>query len=222
LNVFTAGAYPEGRVDEFIDSREDRGGALTEKTDRVFVKNYSFDENPFTRTNSNFWTHENFHTFQLNTDYHPTKWVMESTAEWGSDLAFPGCNNSLLAYYTMHPHLPLWTTQSSPLDSLFYGWEFKGGHQYGAYIFWSYITKNISDDGFIGRLYNSPYVGSEPLYGVKLLLEDEGVDLKEMFGDYVASVTVWDFHNGLNDYYRDSEEGSVRRMTSVFPDACGP
>jgi hypothetical protein len=45
------------------------------------------------------------------------------------------------------------------------------------------------------------------------------VELKEMFGDYAARVTVWDYHDGLNDYYRDSEEGSVRRMTSAFPDA---
>lgn len=215
--IFEAGMYPHEDLEGFVDSRENRDLGMFEGIVQTFVNPWSFQDT-HKRENANFWFHENYHSYQNNAGNFGTKWILESTAEWGSDMIFPGVTSTLLGYYSWFPHLPIWTIQDSPVDD-YLGSEFKGGHQYGAYCFWSYITNMVSDDFFIGRMYNDPRVGPKPMEAVRDLLDEDGHDLKAVFGDFAAHTSVWDYADGTGMYFQDSEIKSQNRMMNAKPDA---
>lgn len=215
--VFEVGMYPHDDLKGFVNGREDRDLGMYPGIVASFVDNWSFS-NPHLRENGNYWWHENFHSYQSNCGNPAAKWILESTAEWGPDVIFPGATTTLLGYYTFHPHLPIWTNQSSPVDD-YAGWEFKGGHQYGAYVFFSYLTNVITDNRLIGNLFNDSRVNSEPMKVVEELLLAESYDLREVFSDFAAHATVWDYYDGTGPYFEDSEAQSLDRMMSAFPNA---
>lgn len=215
--TFKAGIYPHGDLENYINGRRGRDLVLYDGIVNKFAKN-TFS-NPFTRNNVNYWWHENFHSFQgFHPQYHIGKWGAEATAEWAPDMVFPGAKSTLLGWYTLNPHLPLWTRENSPVDD-FDGWEFKGGHMYGAYVFFSYLTNFVSTDFFMGKFYNEGRVGSDPVRAIDDLLAEEGHDLRTVFGDFAARTTVWDYENGTGPYFAESEAASLKRMKNAKPDA---
>ncbi|MEL6659842.1 MAG: LamG-like jellyroll fold domain-containing protein, partial [Bacteroidota bacterium] len=215
--VFDVGMYPHGQLDSFVNAREDRNLGMYSGIQASFVNGWSFS-NPHQRGNANYWFHENFHSFQSNCGNPAAKWILESTAEWGPDRIFPGATSTLLGYYSLHPHLPIWTNQSSPVDD-YAGSEFKGGHQYGAYVFWSYLTNFITDNRIIGNLFNDARVSPQPMKVVEELLAAESHDLREVFADFAAHASVWDYYDDTSPYFIDSEMRSLDRMMGAVPDA---
>ncbi len=139
------------------------------------------------------------------------------SAEWGSDAVFPAASNTLLGYYTLNPHLALYVNQSVPLEDIGWKADGHGGHQYGAYIFFSYITNHFMDKPFIGAMFNNPRVRSEPVALAYDMLAEAGHDMKEIFGDFAARTVNFDYANGA--YYAQSEASSWRRLQNAIDGA---
>ncbi|MCG8700615.1 MAG: fibronectin type III domain-containing protein, partial [Bacteroidales bacterium] len=200
LYTFEAGMYPHDDLEGHVEGRYSRDTELDDVTIRIFVKNLTFDNHTYTRENANFFWHETFHAFQLyygDRETVQSKWIAEASADWAADFVFPGMESSLLAYYTLFPHLPIYRTINSPLGD-YPGQEFKGGSNYGAFVLFSYITNFISDDGFMGRLYNKRHDTDgemNDITTIDYLLAQEGQDFCTIFGDFAARITVWDFED---------------------------
>ncbi|MCP4747440.1 MAG: hypothetical protein GY874_15055, partial [Desulfobacteraceae bacterium] len=222
-NMFEAGMYPEGSKgslgSHILVNDTGKDLMLSDGIRQSFVNKYTFDK-PLTQNNGEYWLHENFHSFQgrLKTyrGYGHSKFLAESTASWGANHNIPAVYDSLLAYYTLHPHLPLWTIQNSPVDDKV-GWEFKGGHQYGAHVFWDYLTNYIVGKRLIGDIYKDTRSGVSDTQAAFDLLADQGHDMKQVFADFAAQITTWDIEDG--QAYLNSEQGSLRRMKRAKPDA---
>ncbi|MHC4744945.1 MAG: sialate O-acetylesterase, partial [Planctomycetota bacterium] len=218
-NFFEAGMYPRDNLCDYFLNDSGRDLMLSEGIRNTFVRPWDFSD-PLRQRNGEYWLHENFHSFQGRLGGYlgrgGSKFLLESTASWGADHQIPAVMDTLLGYYSMHPHLPLWTIQNSPVDDRA-GHEFKGGHQYGAYIFWSYLTNYIVGKGLIGDIFNDTRAGSRPAEAAYDLLALQGHDMKPIFADFAARITTWDMKDGPE--YADAEEASLRRMRSAKPDA---
>jgi len=218
-NLFEAGMYPRNNLSDYINNDPGRHLELSDGIRKTFVRPWSFD-NPLKQKNGEYWLHENFHSFQGRLARYNglggNKFLLEATASWGANHNIPGVHDTLLAYYTLHPHLPLWTIQNSPVD-MRAGYEFKGGHQYGAYIFWSYLTNYVTSKKLIGDIFNDRRAGSTPAKVAYELLAQQGHDMKTIFADFAARITTWDIRDG--QHYAESEQASLRRMQRAKPDA---
>ncbi|WP_242094972.1 MopE-related protein [Aestuariivivens sediminicola] len=214
LDAFVYG--PNGRRRDYVMLRR-RDHKMEEGIVNTFVRSWSLS-NPHTRENVNYWLHENFHSYQLfkrleDRNAGPGQWLMESTAEWAPNAIFPGAHSTLLGHYSLFPHLPLWTVSTSPVEA-YYGTEFAGGHAYGSYAFFNYLTQ-VTSTNLIGKLFNRwPH---DHMKGLRDLLEEEGYDLKEVFADFAARTTVWDYDDGTGPYFKASEEDSRKRMKKARP-----
>lgn len=231
-NVIGAGMYLHGDICGFFqwakEAENGNGGRnliLSYGIRKTFVKKHS-EEKPVNQ----YWLHENFHSFQGKLKSYSkgqkrgNKFLLESTASWGPDAIIPGepeAKDSLLGMYTLMPHLPLWSDQSSPIDEKICS-RFKGGHQYGAFIFFSYISRYILDNRFIGDIYNDDRAKSKPIAVVNDLLLKAGHNLKQIFADFAAKTVNYDYL--YKDSYITSEEASCRRMYSkdddYIPETC--
>ncbi|MCP4744835.1 MAG: hypothetical protein GY874_01650 [Desulfobacteraceae bacterium] len=222
-NMFEAGMYPEGDNaslgDYILVSDTGKDLMLSDGIRSGFVNKFDFDD-PLTQSNAEHWLHENFHSFQGRLasylGYSSNKFFKESTASWGANHNIPAVYDDLLSYYTLHPHLALWTIQSSPVDDKV-GWEFKGGHQYGAHVFWDYLTNYIVGKRLIGDIFKDNRLGVSDTQAAFDLLADQGHDMKPVFADFAARITTWDIEDG--EAYLKSEQGSLSRMLKAFPDA---
>jgi len=218
-NLFEAGMYPKNKLCDYIKNDPGRHLELSDGIRKTFVRPWSF-ANPLKQQNGEYWLHENFHSFHGRlagyNGFGGNKFFLEATASWGANHNIPGVKDTLLAYYSMHPHLPLWTIQNSPVD-MRAGHEFKGGHQYGAYIFWSYLTHYVTSKSLIGNIFNDRRAGSTPTRVAYDLLAQQGHDMKSIFADFAARIMTWDIQDG--EHYAESEQASLRRMQSAKPDA---
>ncbi len=216
---FQGGMLPDGREDEYMGLEPDSDLILSHGIRNTFVRKFSFSS-PQTVNNGNFWLHENFHSFQGPLKgflgFGGNKWWLEATAEWGPNLVFPGVYDTLLAYYTMAPHMPLWINQSAAVDDLA-GHQYKGGHQYGAYVFLWYLTTYITDKNMIGRVFNDPRVSYRPQEALFDFLGDDPVTgeplMRKAFGDFASRTITWDYE--LSDLFRKSENGSLLRIMNA-------
>ncbi|MCO1336432.1 hypothetical protein MO867_19030 [Microbulbifer sp. OS29] len=220
-NIFEAGMYGQGELCRyFSDEGSTRDLQLSEGISNTFVKDYTLESNPLTQANAQHWMHENFHSYQgrLNrvTGQSSGKYTLESSASWGADHNIPGVNDSLLGHYTLHPHITLWAIQDSPVDHQ-YGHEFKGGHQYGAYIFWSWLTNYAVSKDLMGGVFRDSRDGLNDLEAANAYMAAQGHDMKALFADFAAHITTWDMVESVA--YQASEEASLRRMLDVSPEA---
>ena len=217
-NIFEAGMYPNNDLSGYFASGNCRTLQLSDGIRKTFVKKTFSD--PLTQSNAQHWLHENFHSYQGQLRRYSgiggSKFMLESTASWGAAHNIPAVKDTLLGYYTLHPHLPLWTIQNSPVD-MRAGWQFKGGHQYGANIFWSYLTNYAAGKNMLGDCFNDTRVGSRPAEAAYDLLATQGLDMKSIFADYAARITTWDIQDG--PAYLRSEKASLSRMKGAKPDA---
>ncbi|MCF6777874.1 DUF6055 domain-containing protein [Thiotrichales bacterium 19X7-9] len=225
-NVLRTGMYPYGDVCGFMKWSGDTNGrnlVLGYGIRSTFVKGYS-ESNPVDQ----HWLHENFHSFQGQLkrylDRGGNKFLLESTASWAPDAIIggsPEAYDTLLGMYTLVPHIALWSDQSSPIDQSIYS-RFKGGHQYGAFIFFAYITRYVLNDHFIGDIFNDSRASSEPIAAVKDILTKSGHDLKKIFADFAAKTVNYDYL--FTDSYNNSELGSCKRMyendDNYTPETC--
>lgn len=218
-NIFEAGMYPNDNLCDYFSIDPGRNLQLSEGIRNSFVRSWTFS-NPLRQSNGQYWLHENFHSYHGRLGGYlgqgGSKFLLESTASWGADHNIPAVMDTLLAYYSMHPHLPLWTIQNSPVDQRA-GHEFKGGHQYGAYIFWSYLTNYVVSKNLIGDIFNDTRAGSRPAEPAYDLLALQGHNMKTVFADFAARITTWDIKDGPQ--YEEAEQASLRRMKGAKPDA---
>ena len=201
-NVLATGMYKhEGICDEYAKPRDLK---LTESYRKSWVSKYDYSK-PWNQ----YVLHENFHAYQSRTGG-STKFLAESTASWGAFSQKPSAYDTILGMYTLQPHLPLWTTQSSPIEEGIID-AYKGGHQYGASIFEYYLTTYIASDKLIGDVFNRE-TGKPPAEGMFDAVNAAGFDMRDVFSTFAAKTITWDYEHG--DTFRQSEEGSYRRMVS--------
>ncbi len=217
-NIFEAGMYPNNDLSGYFASGRCQALQLSDGIRNGFV--WPTFSNPLTQSNGQHWLHENFHSYQGQLSgyigFGGSKFMAESTASWGATHNIPAVRDTLLGYYTLHPHLPLWTIQNSPVD-MRAGWEFKGGHQYGGNIFWSYLTNYAAGKNMLGDCFNDTRVGPRVAEVAYDLLATQGLDMKSIFADYAARITTWDIQDGAA--YLNSENASLSRMKGAKPDA---
>jgi hypothetical protein len=213
-NLFEGGMYARDDLCGYFSSGQSpRSLELSDGIRNGFV--WPTFSNPLVQGNCDYWMHENFHSYQGKLGGYiglgMSKFMLESGASWGPDHMIPGKMDTLLAYYSMHPHLPLWTIQNSPVD-MRAGWEFKGGHQYGAYICWSYFTNYVANKMWLGDVHctsGHPQAAHDHLAVM-------GHDMADHFGDFAARITTWDMQDGAA--YRAAELASLNRMINAKPE----
>ena len=212
-NVLASGMYRHGAIcSEFAKARNLQ---MTEGYRRSWVSKYNYAK-PW----GNYVLHENFHAFQARAGG-GSKFLAESSANWGAYAMKPGTDdNSLLGMYTLQPHLPLYTTQSSPIADDIVD-AFKGGHQYGAGIFFFYLTHFLVSKRLVGMVFNDERRFQEPTAAVYEFLSAAGYDLREIFMDFAARTTTWDYGK-YSPGWIAAEESSYRRMERVNRGASEP
>ncbi|QTD50148.1 thrombospondin type 3 repeat-containing protein [Sulfidibacter corallicola] len=211
-NVFDHGMSPRGNLCDYIDNGSGKDLVLSQGIFNTFVRPYSFSS-PLTQVNGQFWLHENFHSFQGKlknyNGFGGNKYFLEASASWQPFRNIPAVRDTLIAFYTAIPHLPMWVVNGSPTEDRA-GHDKQGGHAYGASIWWFYLTETVAYPRLIGDMFNDRRVASEPMAVAKDLVEAEGYDFAEIFADFAAVATTWDMeHEAL---WRESEEASLRRM----------
>ena len=227
--VFKARMYPHAAgLKAFVNGRKNRDLA---------VNNVSSFANKFVRwqwtgqhntTNANWWHHECFHGHQSNPNsVGKGKWFAEASAEWAPNLIWPGTRSSSLnGCYSLHPHFPVWSgnTYLPETDPTIYagttikdfdGYHVIGGSQYGSGLAFYYIMNIAANDpGMMGDVFNMSGYAWENIH---TLIKAKGLDLKEIFGDFSARMSIWDYQDGSGPEFRLSEINSYNRIKSKSP-----
>ncbi len=210
---FKASMIPKGKEVEFLGTAPNKNPILGYGIRKTFVRPFSFDR-PLDPDNSYYWLHENFHSLQGFISDMP-KWFMEATAEWAPEIVFPGSStdSDLLGFYTYAPHMPLWINQNSDVNDLA-GWQYKGGHMYGAKILIWYLANYYSDASFIGEIYNHPYAGHRPQESMFELMGSDpltgGSMMGKEFANFAARTITWDY--AMGEAFAKEERDSLGRI----------
>lgn len=212
-HIIEAGMYSRDNYCDYALNGAGTDLILSDGIRRTYVNNYSFDSAlGYGKSGTQYWLHENFHSFQGNlaryNGFGRSKFMLESTASWGPFVLYPGVTDDLLGYYTFHPHITVWAIQNSPVDDQI-GSEFKGGHQYGAGVFWYYLSEYVGNNFLIGDVFNDRNGGTE-LEVTYNWLADRGISLEDAFIDFASRITTWDLEAG--EYFAQSEQVSLNRM----------
>ena len=154
--------------------------------------------------------HEFFHAVQAATGAFWTTegyWWWEATASWVEPYAIVGDTTYpvFLFGYAFLPHYPLF----------FYKYPEEGViqeyHQYGAFIFARYLSEKVADTEIVAATWREGSQGGDPIDDLQGLLGEEA-DIGEIFADFAAHNTVWDYAHG--SLYQEAMEYGE----SWFPD----
>ena len=154
--------------------------------------------------------HEFFHAVQgaMGTFEYWGKgaWFFEATACWiepevlEEDLSY----FQFLFGYALIPNYPLY----------FFDYPDQGVlpefHQYGAFIFPRYLSEWYGDATLIKEMWERPTLDNDPLTTLETLIEEDGVDIRELFDDFAAHNAFWDYSDG--DHYELWVEYYARNM----------
>lgn len=204
--LYDQGDFCEGHVEKHANIH------LTEGYRKRWVSKLNFS-NPA----GTYWLHENYHAYQGNVSRIPGKWFAESSAEWAAYTLRPGDDpsNSLLGYYTLQPHQPLWAREIVPEEWTAFS-RYSGGHMYGSGIYMYYLSANYLGPKVAGDIirYTNSGKADYPAEAMYRMLADAGFDMRDVFGEFAAKTITWDY-----PYYGESfklaEDRSRRRMTRV-------
>ena len=213
-NVLTTGMYKHGDLVAEIKDKNRRYLQLTEAYRKAWMNAFTFAK-PW----GNFVLHENFHAYQGKPGKGGSKFLLESTANWGGYSQRPGTSdNPLLGMYTLQPHYALYADQSSPIQSGIIDFA-KGGHQYGAGIFFEYITEFVLNNWLIGDIFN--HAERNHIAALYKILQESGFDMAEVFTDFASRITTWDWpRHGPG--YAGIEKSTYDRMFGVNNSAAAP
>ena len=155
-----------------------------------------------------FVVHETFHgtqgEFMDTFGIIGTRWLAESTASFGADFAFPGAD-TYSAPYVVTPGVPLnmfFDVETSPHflnDAMSLSDDIRGGHVYAAFPFWSFLANHAGLPNLVGKMYGTDVVDAEhagELVKLRALLHAEGLDLGDVFANFVAHLRTTDFPTG--------------------------
>jgi len=169
-----------------------------------------------------FVVHETFHGMQgelMGTYNSPGgRFLAESTASFGADLAFPATQTYISPYQLAHA-LPLnyfsdRDAENNPYfqtKALSVNDAVRGGHIYAAFVFWSFLSSYAGIPHTVGQMYSMhAEVFGENHYGGELLalrmfVESRNLDLGDLFGIFVAHLRTWDYPEFSNSYI-DTEQ----------------
>lgn len=141
--------------------------------------------------------HEFFHALQdaasspyAYGDGSPAAWYWEATANWVETAIYPENRaqtlTGFLMGYALLPHLPIHFFDYPDTGTL------EEYHQYGAFIFPYYLTREIADDALIRSSWLDAS-SSDPLIELDGLLQASwGVDIETAFFDFAASNVTWE------------------------------
>jgi hypothetical protein len=136
--------------------------------------------------------HEFYHDIQLSTgafawSVSPYLWFWEATAEWATQEALPALPDPFIysGAYALKSELPLY----------YYGDPFGGDpvagvHQYGASIFFRFVTDKLSAPAIIVNTWEQAAAEAEPLAVVASQLP--GGDLPSLHAEFAARNAIWD------------------------------
>jgi len=143
--------------------------------------------------------HEFYHSVQwgLGTysydDDSPGAWYWEATASWIPSVTDPQSaeNGSFLFGFGLLPHLELDSFDYPDTGALT---EY---HQYGAFIFPTYLSEWLGSPSAIRDSWVSPAGGtSDPIEALRGRLAEENIDFDDAFVDFVAANVFWDYVHG--------------------------
>lgn len=144
--------------------------------------------------------HEAFHIAQYNRAGTPYEWPenvwwIESSAEWFTRQQYPTDTGSLraVAAWFLLPQMPLWAS----FDAVPGGAPFNdtiGGHAYGGGYFLEHLTNDIADPSLVySGFQHAAQSGQQHLHDE---LERRGIDLADVYGDFVARAPTLDYPEG--------------------------
>jgi len=155
--------------------------------------------------------HEFYHDIQFSTgafvwDTTQYGWFWEATAEWASQEALPTASDPFVfsGAFALTSELPVYH----------YGDPFgadavTGVHQYGAAIFWRYLTDKLSAPSVIVNTWEQSTADAEPLAAVTAQLPSS--DLVTIHTEFAARNSIWDYP------YRQFILDSIDLYQSAFP-----
>ncbi|MEO9871501.1 BspA family leucine-rich repeat surface protein [Ekhidna sp.] len=190
-NTFDVGMYLQPDLDAWVE--QDRNvissGFDYFKLDNIFTKEQG---------NTSYWLHENFHGYQVPLEK-GGKWLAEASANWATWNYYKESLRSI-GRYTLDPHRTIFESQV--------GSEF--ARFYHSSLLLSYITHFVSDEAFMGRLYNEPTVVGNAVLAISKLLAEEGHDFDKVFAEFAARTAVWDYPDPtISDDFAASEQSAI-------------
>lgn len=192
-NTFDVGMYLHPDLDDWVNRERN---VPSEGFD-YFGLNNIFDKE---QGNTSYWLHENFHSYQVPLEK-GGKWLAEASANWATWNYYKEPLRGI-ARYTLDPHLGILESQPGEPFARFYQ----------SSILLSYITYFVSDEGFMGRLYNTPSVEQNAVNAINTLLAEEGHDFDQVFAEFAARTVVWDYPDPrISDDFEASERSSIGR-----------
>lgn len=145
--------------------------------------------------------HEFFHAVQYGYDGWEAGWLLEATAVWMEEYHYDEVNDcyQFLKEFFESPELSI---------------NHDTNRGYGSYIYFSYLTENLTDSGLIKSIFNrsrelDSYAGDLSIPAVKMGLIDHGLDFQKATNSFFIA-------NGLLE---SSEFAGIYRYTEAdsFP-----
>ena len=122
--------------------------------------------------------HELFHAVQFAYDWLEDLWLMEGTATWIEDVAFPGVHDSLRYLPRSpvgRPHVPLDVG--------------RGGFLYGNWIFWRYAAERLGR-GVVRETWERAGRDTYSLAAARRAVEARGLSFPRLFSSFAAANRV--------------------------------
>ncbi len=192
-NTFDIGMYVHSDLDEWVNRERN----IPSEGFDYFGLNSIFSKE---QGNTSYWLHENFHSYQVPLKK-GGKWLAEASANWATWNYYKEPLRGI-ARYTLDPHLGILESQAGEPFARFYQ----------SSILLSYITHFVSDEAFVGRLYNTPSVEQNAVNAINTLLAEEGHDFDQVFAEFAARTVVWDYTDSqISEDFKESERSSIAR-----------
>ena len=202
LFTFEAGMYVHGDIESILAYENGRNWLVTD--DEKLIRG-SFS-NPMNSDggSGHHWYHENFHGqqgFHPGEGYGGGKWLFEASANWGASYRYDYLPTGGFTGVTLYPHYAMTWDKTYDVPD--------GNRDYHHYILLSYITRFVSTPLFIGKLFNYQGISSNILRAFQEILAEEGHSFAEVFTEYAARTTVWDYQDGSGPVWKEIEEGAI-------------
>ncbi|MEO9872920.1 BspA family leucine-rich repeat surface protein [Ekhidna sp.] len=190
-NTFDIGMYQHSDLDEWVNRERN---IPSEGFDYFGLNNIFSKE----QGNTSYWLHENFHSYQVPLEK-GGKWLAEASANWATWNYYKEPLRGI-ARYTLDPHLGILESQAGEPFARFYQ----------SSILLSYLTYFVSDEAFMGRLYNTRSVEQNAVNAINTLLAEEGHDFDQIFAEFAARTVVWDYTDSqISEDFKESERSSI-------------
>lgn len=216
-NLFNVGMHPHGDIGGYFKGGRPGYHAGAKWRDMVLDNRWIQYARLRDRFNNSYWVHEDFHQYQgVLGDYIGKGWnyfMAEATAEWAPVEYTPEVQGMyILGEYIFDAHLPLWMTggsDQSNYTTIRIDGTPQGGHPYGSYVFFSYVTREILSSKTIGDIYNHPDDPQRPIEALYKIMGQSGVDMRDAFIEFASRTVTYDYQHGLTQAFRDNEANSL-------------